>query len=408
MGFWGKLGRIVGHVAAPFTFGLSEVPAAIYDISHKNWGGLVGDVLGGVTGGFGGGASGALANGFKSAGTNYLKNLGVNSVGGVAKRAGTSYLDSLLGGGGGMNLSSLVSGDNPMGTGSWTDILTGGSGGGGSTWQKILGNILTGQGKAGQVAGTAGDVASGIEKGRAADRASQNDFNVLQDRTRLQAQQDFENALENRAALELKQKTEGQSYQGNAYHQAMLGALGKNIQDVTLGGVPGDVPVVQFKGGLRPSAMGPEGRAAAALLNQKAMSDLQNGMQLSSLPEIERFKPSDYKKGNYLDTILGTVGTVGKAGDIWNERTQKGKDQSYIDTIRQEIQAQEKERQDAIAKGKQPPPQQPGGMVMVDPTTGKPVFPDQGDNTNPFGGGQAQAPQIDPLTGRPILTPAVL
>ncbi len=361
---------------------------------------------GGIAGGAGAAAAAGSSGGFAGLGgapsSFGTEAFGAGGAGGAGGGAGTGTALVGTGKGAGMTWMDLLKsagkkvadhyidqyGNDVTGQARASDpVLSGDPGMGGSSgtdWKTILGDVFTGEGKTGRVVGTAGDVASGIEEGRSKDRASQNDFNVLQDRTRLQAQQDFENALENRAALELKQQLSGQDYQGNAYRQAMIGALGKNVQDVTLGGVPSDVPVVQFKGGLRPSAVGPEGRAAASLLNEKAMKNLVDGMKTTALPDIERFKPSDYKTGNYIDTILGGIGTVGKIGDIWNERTQKGKDQSYIDKIRAEIEAQEKARQQAAhpAVPGAPPttqaPAMPPGALMVDPITGRPILPDDG------------------------------
>jgi hypothetical protein len=376
MSWWGKLGKIVAGIAAPFTGGwsLAAIPALGAAEGAANGGGWKGALAGAAGGGlqafggtgFGGGDFGRDPGmSFPSSAPGWLQLLQQNG-------ASNDQLSMLADAGK----------KDP------------------SIWQRI-GGILTGSGLGGKIMGTAGDVASGIEKGRASERAGENEFNMGQDRNKIVASQNYEQGLENRAALEMKQQQAGQEYQGSAYRQALLGALGKNLQDVSLGGVPSDVPVVSFGGGLRPSAIGPEGRAAAALLNQKAMANLQAGMHNTPLPELEKFTPSDYKKGNWVDTILGGIGTAGKAGDIWNQRTQAGKDADWIQKIRDEIEGKQ--------KGTQVPTGVPSDAVMRD-ANGNPVYPDQGDNTNPWGAKQPTAatppPGADPLTWLKLMNAA--
>ena len=256
-----------------------------------------------------------------------------------------------------------------------TPPIIGNSTGGSKPWWQTVLDVASGKGGLGKVIGTAGDVATGIEEGRAKDRSNQNDFNVVQDRNKIVANQNYEDALLGRAGLDLKQRQFSQDSQNNAYKNAIRSALGMNLQDVTLGGVPKDVPVIEFKGGLRPSAMGPQGRAAAALLNQKAMASLMNGETFDPLPAIRDFTPSDYKKGGVLDDILGGIGTVGKAGDIWKERGRADENQSWIDKLKEEIMK--------ANQPKQPAPGTPDGVLMTGPD-GKPVYANEGDNTTPF------------------------
>lgn len=147
----------------------------------------------------------------------------------------------------------------------------------GPWWQKIIQagqNIYKGN-TAGDVAGTVGDTAAAIEKGRqsGADRA-------------------------------LKNSQAAQTYGSTAYKNALVSALAKNIQDYSVER-PNGVPTVHATGGLRPSAIGPEGRAAATEMNGQAMRQLMSAKPYNALP--------DDLNGNGVDTVLGTFGTVGKA-----------------------------------------------------------------------------------------------
>lgn len=246
----------------------------------------------------------------------------------------------------------------------------GGEAGGGSIWSKIAHTIGVGAGKVtgtnpdgsidwGGMARSGMDVAGSLEKGREAGRADENKFNLTQDQTRMQAMSDKERAIVERAKLEMAQKQDQRTAQSDSFQKVLRGQLAHNLQDVGVNR-PYGVPTVEYSGGLRPSAIGEEGRNAGELLSKQAMLSLMNGEQFTPLPGMESFTPSDMKKGNALDTILGTVGTVGGVIDK-REASQKADQQTQL------IQELLKQAQQTTAA----PPRAPvaaGFPDMTDPT----------------------------------------
>jgi hypothetical protein len=180
---------------------------------------------------------------------------------------------------------------------------------------------------AGQIAGKiAGDRA----KGRAAEA------NINADRDRLAAQQNIaqqdamlkaaslkESGTMDRAALELQRKAYADAAPMSRYKQALLGSLAANARDVSASR-PAGVPNISFGGGLRPSAIGPTGRAAGEAMAAQAMLRLLKGDQFSDVgaaPDPKVLSPtslSPLPKSNILDRILGGLSVAGMAAGAYN------------------------------------------------------------------------------------------
>lgn len=192
---------------------------------------------------------------------------------------------------------------------------------------------------AGKVAGIAGDVAGALGKGREAGRDKENAQAMTMDAMRLQALRDFENAQMNRADLELKQKGDSRAATENNFRNSLLGALAKNMQDGSFNR-PEGVPTIALSGGLRPSALGVEGRAAGEALNAQALRSLLEGEKYSPVAAPERFAPTDMKRGNFLDTILGTVGAVGGTANRVATEAKQDEQSSFIKKLIEQAQAQ--------------------------------------------------------------------
>lgn len=193
-------------------------------------------------------------------------------------------------------------------------------------------------------------VASGMQKGREAENAAARDAATFA----LREREGNEQALQNRAGLDLRQREFAQGSQNNAYRNAIRSAIAKNLQDVTLGGVPKGVTPVSYGGGLRPSALGPEGREAADVMNRKAMMSLMNGEKFNPLPAIERTAAPAFKKAGKWENILGgaAVGTSALAG--YNaQKEQSDFQQKLMDAI------------NAISN-----PQTPGAPIVKPPMGG--------------------------------------
>ena len=192
---------------------------------------------------------------------------------------------------------------------------------------------------AGKIAGMAGGVAGSLVKGREAGRDKENTQAVTQDAMRLQAMRDFENAQMNRAELELKQKGDKRSSQEDSFRKSILGALTKNMKDGSFNR-PDGVPNISLSGGMRVSALGDEGRAAGEALNKQAMLSLLNGEKYADVAGPEKFAPTAMKKGNALDTILGTVGAVGGVADRVRAEGAQDEQNSFIRKLMEQAQAQ--------------------------------------------------------------------
>jgi hypothetical protein len=155
-------------------------------------------------------------------------------------------------------------------------------------------------------ASAAGNAAAAREAGRQTQAGQM----VDQDQQRLTAGIAKENAVQGRAGVEIDQRTEGRASQNDAYKNALLSALALNTRDVSANR-PAGVPTISFSGGARPSAIGPEGRAAAQLMNRRSLDTLTNPAALTALPEMASFTPSALPKASGADTALGIAGAAG-------------------------------------------------------------------------------------------------
>ena len=184
----------------------------------------------------------------------------------------------------------------------------------------------------GRNAGTIADVGRGVTgmAGAATEnRGEANKEQLTRDSIAASAARDYENALQQRAKLVLDQQEAAQRESADAYKQALYSALAKNMQDVSFdrSGFRSNVPDIHFSGGSRPSALGEEGRQAAALMNNQALQRLMNPSKPAELPEVEKFTPTAPKEAGFWESlagpaggIMGTVGSImergGKAGSV--------------------------------------------------------------------------------------------
>jgi hypothetical protein len=163
------------------------------------------------------------------------------------------------------------------------------------------GNILSMLGDTGSVLGS---TAQGAASGRAAEA------NMLAQRDIAGVSQYGINQNAEMAAgnLDLNRQQFQESARGNRASDALRGDLIANMQDANIS-VPG-VPAATVTGGLRPSAMSANGRAAGAELNRQAMlaqldpPTYAGGRVLTPPPLSEIPKPSG------LETAAGAGGSI--------------------------------------------------------------------------------------------------
>lgn len=163
-----------------------------------------------------------------------------------------------------------------------------------------------------------GALGGGKQKGREAENAAAGDAAAFQ----LREREGAEAAHMGRANLDLEQRQFGIGSQNNAYQNALRSALAKNMQDVSIQGAEG-IPVVNFAGGARPSALGVEGREAAGLMHRKAMESLLNGEKFDQLPPIERTAAPTFKKPGFWENALGLAGMVGRGIEGYQDNQQQ-------------------------------------------------------------------------------------
>lgn len=194
---------------------------------------------------------------------------------------------------------------------------------------KILGTV----GKIAPVAGAvAGGLASGAQKGREDENTAAQDAALF----KLKESGQHEQNLMGREDLALAQKKYSSDQLQKYYALAKNAALTKNMQDVKLTGLDPAIPKVTFSGGSRPSALGQEGRDAAALMFDKAMGGMKDGETFNTLPALERVQAAEFKKPGVWENILGATGVGLNAVNAANTQKQQ---QSFQDKITAAIEA---------------------------------------------------------------------
>lgn len=181
-------------------------------------------------------------------------------------------------------------------------------------------------------------LAGGAQKGReAANAQAANAANFAQ-----QENLNKFNAGMQGANLDLQQRAFGQQSQSDAYKKALAGALAMNLKDVNID-MPSRIPKFTISGGLRPSAIGEEGRAAGTELNKQAMLKLMNGEKFNALPTYQGTAAPTYKKPGLFENLAGVAGLAGNTINAAQGAAEdRGMYEKYIAAI------------EALTKGQQP------------------------------------------------------
>jgi hypothetical protein len=157
---------------------------------------------------------------------------------------------------------------------------------------------------------------SGAAGAAASNRGEQDRMNVSRDSLRIGETANAERARMERGVLDLRQRDEARTEQDDAYKMAIRAALAKNMRDASFSR-PEGIPNISFSGGARPSALGVEGRDAAALMSNLAMRRLMEPKPMADLPPIERVKLSDPSEASIWEKLAGPIGmglTVASTG----------------------------------------------------------------------------------------------
>lgn len=190
------------------------------------------------------------------------------------------------------------------------------------------------------IGGVASGLAGGMQKGREAENAA--NFNAAEFAQRENAMK--EAAGMNRAQMDLARRGFSQQSQGDAYQKALKSALALNLKDASIN-LPSRIPKFNISGGLRPSAIGAEGQAAAGELNKQAMTKLMGGEQFDALPAYQGTAAPEYRKPGFLENLTGTIGLgAGAVNSALGAAEDRNNFQQYIDAI-QKLSQQRQQQQ---------------------------------------------------------------
>jgi len=165
-----------------------------------------------------------------------------------------------------------------------------------------------------------GEVAGAVSAGRAGGRAEENLGAQAQDRTAIDRYQAEQLAkLGGANLLEGATKDRADRFLTDSMVRAKqvgLGDLLANMQDVDISGLPSYIPHMQFTGGLRPSALGPNARQAGRNLSRQALEAQMSGADIPNLPDVSGLGTNapdltPLQHAGKLDTILNMLGYAG-------------------------------------------------------------------------------------------------
>lgn len=281
---------------------------------HRGWSGLSGVqkalIIAAAAAATGGVAAYTLGPAAAGAG-----GAGAALPGGVAAPGVTAGLGGALGG-----ATIPVAGASALGAaGTGAGLGTAAAaGGGGLGLSGILG-----------AAGKIGGVLSNASGSQAASRQNDALFNLQRDRATADVYNTAQRSIFDKANTELQQKQFALQAPVTRARQTSLGDLLANIQDVNIQ-APAGINVPQITGGLRPSALGPNARAAGGELSRQALMALMNGsdtpttkLDLLTPPTIREMPQAGgaERVTGQLGTILGLAGTLGEVFGKQKPRT---------------------------------------------------------------------------------------
>jgi hypothetical protein len=247
--------------------------------------------------------------------------------------------------------------------GSWGQAAAAGAGGALAGKGGYWGNLGRQLANPTVISSTTGALAAGKQAGREAENLNAKDTAAF----KLRESEGHEDALQGRANLDLRQRGFGMDSQNNAFGNAIRAALLKNMQDVSMDR-PEGIPTMSFKGGMRPSALGTEGREAAALMHSLSMDKLKSGEQFDKLPALERTAPAEFKKPGFWENALGAVSVGSGAMAGAQQMGQQSEFQNRILQLIAEYMKQEEAQQGGGGAGVPRQPRLPGPTGLTAPS----------------------------------------
>jgi hypothetical protein len=208
-------------------------------------------------------------------------------------------------------------------------------------WATVAPLITAGMGLAGQVAAQRSAARAGARQDEAA-------ANMAQDRFGQQnyaAQQNATLTAGSMAeAARLKRAQLGMDAPEQRARQTAWGDILANVQDASID-MPGHIPKINVSGGLRPSLLGPNARAAGAGMSTQALQALMTGSDVPEMPDFQKLVmtppeatplPEASGQDRWLN-IMAALGQVAQGADTMNRtRPQPRPATAPIDTYADE------------------------------------------------------------------------
>lgn len=170
----------------------------------------------------------------------------------------------------------------------------------------------------GKIAGAAAPIIGGIAGGRARGRQIEGQERLSQDAIRARMHETLTRGILDRARLGADKAQFELQAPSTRFGQAVRGGLAANVQDVGVQ-VPEHLrrSLVQFTGGLRPSAIGPQGRAAGQRLSELALSRMgQDTFEVPDLPGAPGVSATP--RPGFIDRFLSAAGPAASFAGAFN------------------------------------------------------------------------------------------
>ena len=194
-------------------------------------------------------------------------------------------------------------------------------------WGAIAGLATAGLGLAGQVAAQRAAARAGARQEEASANMAQDRF----DQSNYAAQQNATLTAGSMAeAARLKRAQLGMDAPEQRARQTAWGDILANVQDASID-MPGHIPKINVSGGLRPSLLGPNARAAGSALSTQALQALMTGSDVPEMPDFQKLVltppeatplPEASGQDRWLN-IMATIGQIAQGADTMNRMRQQ-------------------------------------------------------------------------------------
>lgn len=168
----------------------------------------------------------------------------------------------------------------------------------------------------------AGALLGGLSGGRQRGKAQEAQLAQGQDQTRARLYDILTSNLLRQSQLGAERAQFERDSPSVRFGQALRGGLAANMQDASVNVPSRWAPSkVSVGGGLRPSAIGPQGREAGSKLSELALSQMgKDTFSIPNLPPPPGLNPAGMPRANFLDKFLGIAGPAASFTGLLGEQ----------------------------------------------------------------------------------------